>query len=160
VILYVNRTGIPREYLPHDFPPYKSVCDYYAKSETSGTTEQPAPVPASSVLAPAGERRDSANEEPRPHSFPPFTRVSRTARTKVTQARCPCPGLTCARLVRAPPHTHNQRNAPRAVQMKRPDHHGHYLTNTQIKIPAQDQRPHSSPLPRQPAPPDYGNTPN
>lgn len=24
-ILYVNRTGIPWEYLPHDFPPYKTV---------------------------------------------------------------------------------------------------------------------------------------
>ncbi|GGU43720.1 hypothetical protein GCM10010244_82260 [Streptomyces coeruleorubidus] len=30
-ILYVNRTGIPWEYLPHDFPPYKTVYDYYAK---------------------------------------------------------------------------------------------------------------------------------
>ncbi|MGP3987052.1 transposase [Streptomyces sp. 3N207] len=27
-ILYVNRTGIPWEYLPHDFPPYKTVYDY------------------------------------------------------------------------------------------------------------------------------------
>ncbi|MGW8366627.1 transposase, partial [Streptomyces wedmorensis] len=26
-ILYVNRTGIPWEYLPHDFPPFKTVYD-------------------------------------------------------------------------------------------------------------------------------------
>ncbi|MFD5385950.1 IS5 family transposase [Streptomyces sp. NPDC127074] len=38
-ILYVNRTGIPWEYLPHDFPPYKTVYDYYAKWEADGTTE-------------------------------------------------------------------------------------------------------------------------
>jgi hypothetical protein len=31
--LYVNRIGIPWEYLPHDFPPYKTVYDYYAKWE-------------------------------------------------------------------------------------------------------------------------------
>ncbi|MET9116712.1 IS5 family transposase [Streptomyces longwoodensis] len=39
-ILYVNRTGIPWEYLPHDFPPYKTACDYYAKWEADGTTQQ------------------------------------------------------------------------------------------------------------------------
>ncbi|GAU71417.1 putative transposase [Streptomyces sp. NBRC 110611] len=39
-ILYVNRTGIPWAYLPHDFPPYKTVYDYYAKRETDGTTQQ------------------------------------------------------------------------------------------------------------------------
>lgn len=39
-ILYVNRTGVPWEYLPHDFPPFKTVYDYYAKWETDGTTEQ------------------------------------------------------------------------------------------------------------------------
>ncbi|MFE0420136.1 transposase [Streptomyces tendae] len=39
-ILYVNRTGIPWEYLPHGFPPYKTVYDYYAKWETDGTTQQ------------------------------------------------------------------------------------------------------------------------
>ncbi len=37
-ILYVNRTGIAWEYLPHDFPPHKTVYDYYAKWETDGTT--------------------------------------------------------------------------------------------------------------------------
>jgi transposase len=39
-ILYVNRTGIPWEYLPHNFPPYKTVYDYYAKWEADGTTQQ------------------------------------------------------------------------------------------------------------------------
>ncbi|MFF3057401.1 transposase [Streptomyces sp. NPDC057909] len=28
------------EYLPHDFPPYKTVYDYYAKWEADSTTEQ------------------------------------------------------------------------------------------------------------------------
>jgi transposase len=39
-ILYVNRTGIAWEYLPHDFPPAKTVYDYYAKWEADGTTER------------------------------------------------------------------------------------------------------------------------
>jgi transposase len=38
-IFYVNRTGIAWEYLPHDFPPYKTVYDYYAKWEKDGTAE-------------------------------------------------------------------------------------------------------------------------
>jgi transposase len=38
-ILYVCRTGIAWEYLPHDFPTYKTVYDYYAKWEADGTTE-------------------------------------------------------------------------------------------------------------------------
>lgn len=38
-ILYVCRTGIAWEYLPHDFPPAKTVYDYYAKWEADGTTE-------------------------------------------------------------------------------------------------------------------------
>jgi transposase len=39
-ILYVNRTGIAWEYLPHDLPPCKTVYDYYAKWEKDGTTLQ------------------------------------------------------------------------------------------------------------------------
>jgi transposase len=38
-ILYVNRTGIPWEYLPHDFPPYKTVHGYFALWEKEGVTE-------------------------------------------------------------------------------------------------------------------------
>ncbi|MBF9130320.1 IS5 family transposase [Plantactinospora sp. S1510] len=39
-ILYVARTGIAWEYLPHDFPPAKTVYDYYAKWERDGTTQR------------------------------------------------------------------------------------------------------------------------
>jgi transposase len=39
-ILYVNRTGIPWRYLPHDFPPHKTVYDYFAKWNKDGTTEE------------------------------------------------------------------------------------------------------------------------
>ncbi|MFI9848548.1 transposase, partial [Nonomuraea sp. NPDC051941] len=39
-ILYVCRTGIAWEYLPHDFPPCKTVYDYYAKWEADGTTQR------------------------------------------------------------------------------------------------------------------------
>jgi transposase len=38
-ILYVCRTGVAWAYLPHDFPPYQTVYDYYAKWEVDGTTE-------------------------------------------------------------------------------------------------------------------------
>lgn len=38
-ILYVCRTGIAWEYLPHDLPPYRTVYDYDAKWEADGTTE-------------------------------------------------------------------------------------------------------------------------
>jgi transposase len=38
-ILYVNRTGIGWEYMPHDFPPHKTVYDYYAMWEKEGITE-------------------------------------------------------------------------------------------------------------------------
>jgi transposase len=39
-ILYVDRTGIAWEYLPHDLPPFKTVYDYFAKWEADGTTQQ------------------------------------------------------------------------------------------------------------------------
>ena len=38
-ILYVNRAGCAWHLLPHDFPPYQTVYDYYAKWEADGTTE-------------------------------------------------------------------------------------------------------------------------
>jgi transposase len=38
-ILYVNRAGCAWHLLPHDFPPYRTVYDYYAKWEKDGTTE-------------------------------------------------------------------------------------------------------------------------
>lgn len=38
-ILYVNRTGCAWEYLPHDFPPFKTVYGYFAVWRDDGTTE-------------------------------------------------------------------------------------------------------------------------
>jgi transposase len=38
-ILYVNRTGIAWEYLPHDFPPHTTVFDYFARWNADGVTE-------------------------------------------------------------------------------------------------------------------------
>ena len=38
-ILYVNRTGCAWAYLPHDFPPYKTVYDYFAKWRDDATIE-------------------------------------------------------------------------------------------------------------------------
>jgi transposase len=38
-ILYVSRAGCAWQLLPHDFPPYKTVYDYYAKWEKDGTAE-------------------------------------------------------------------------------------------------------------------------
>jgi transposase len=38
-VLYVNRTGIAWEYLPHDFPPFKTVHGYFALWEKEGLTE-------------------------------------------------------------------------------------------------------------------------
>lgn len=35
-ILYVDRTGIPWRYLPHDFPPHQTVYGYFARWETDG----------------------------------------------------------------------------------------------------------------------------
>jgi transposase len=39
-ILYVNRTGCAWEYLPHDFPPFKTVYGYFAVWRDDGTTER------------------------------------------------------------------------------------------------------------------------
>ena len=39
-ILYINQTGCAWEYLPHDFPPYKTVYGYFAAWRENGTTEQ------------------------------------------------------------------------------------------------------------------------
>ena len=38
-ILYVNRTGCAWEYLPHDFPPFKTAYGYFAAWRDDGTTE-------------------------------------------------------------------------------------------------------------------------
>ncbi|ANZ13822.1 insertion element transposase [Streptomyces noursei ATCC 11455] len=39
-ILYVDRTGIPWRYLPHDFPPHQTVYGYFALWEADGIFDQ------------------------------------------------------------------------------------------------------------------------
>jgi transposase len=39
-IWYVNRTGVQWEYLPHDFPPYKTVYGYFSAWSKDGTAEK------------------------------------------------------------------------------------------------------------------------
>lgn len=39
-ILYVDRTGIPWRYLPHDFPPHQTVCGYFARWDEDGVFAQ------------------------------------------------------------------------------------------------------------------------
>ncbi|MFI8280559.1 transposase [Streptomyces sp. NPDC085929] len=53
------RTGIPWEYLPHDFPPFKTVHDHCAKWEADGTTEQ-----VHSLLRDGTRRANARNGEP------------------------------------------------------------------------------------------------
>ncbi|MEW1914758.1 IS5 family transposase [Kitasatospora sp. NPDC085895] len=40
-ILYVDRTGIPWRYLPHDYPPWETVYAYFARWQKEGVFEQP-----------------------------------------------------------------------------------------------------------------------
>jgi transposase len=39
-ILYVDRTGIPWRYLPHEYPPWETVYAYFARWHTDGVFEQ------------------------------------------------------------------------------------------------------------------------
>jgi len=39
-VLYVDRTGIPWRYLPHDFPPWQSVYGYFAAWQKDGVLDQ------------------------------------------------------------------------------------------------------------------------
>jgi transposase len=39
-ILYVDRTGIPWRYLPHEYPPYQTVYHYFARWQKEGVFEQ------------------------------------------------------------------------------------------------------------------------
>jgi transposase len=57
-ILYVNRTGIAWEYLPHDFPPYKTVYGYYARREGDGVTEAIHEALRGQVRRAAGRREE------------------------------------------------------------------------------------------------------
>lgn len=58
-ILYVNRTGIAWEYLPHDFPPYKTVHSYFTRWAADGTTEK-----IHNLLR--GKVRQAAGRDPEP----------------------------------------------------------------------------------------------
>lgn len=39
-VLHVDRTGIPWRYLPHDFPPWETVYDYFAAWQKEGVFDQ------------------------------------------------------------------------------------------------------------------------
>lgn len=39
-ILFVNRTGVPWRYLPHDFPPHTTVFSYFSAWTADGTIEK------------------------------------------------------------------------------------------------------------------------
>lgn len=71
-ILYVNRTGIAWEYLPHDFPPWKTVYDYYAKWEKDGTTRA-----IHDLLV--GKVREQAGRSPEPTAAIIDARVVKTS---------------------------------------------------------------------------------
>ncbi len=58
-ILYVNRTGCAWEYLPHDFPSYKTVYGYFAAWREDGTTQQ-----VHDLLRRTVRRSRGRNEEP------------------------------------------------------------------------------------------------
>jgi transposase len=71
-VLYVNRTEIAREHLPHDFPPCKTVYDYYARWEADGTTEA-----IHDLLA--GRVREQAGRSPEPTAAIIDPRVVKTS---------------------------------------------------------------------------------
>jgi transposase len=58
-ILYVNRTGVQWDLLPHDFPPGKTVYDYYAKWHKDGTDKK-----IHDLLRGQVRRRHGRTEEP------------------------------------------------------------------------------------------------
>ncbi|MFC5826877.1 transposase [Nonomuraea insulae] len=39
-VLYVARTGIPWRYLPHDYPPWQTVYDYFARWQDDGVLDR------------------------------------------------------------------------------------------------------------------------
>lgn len=39
-VLYVARTGIPWRYLPHDYPPWQTVYDYFAHWQDDGVLDR------------------------------------------------------------------------------------------------------------------------
>ncbi|UBI39985.1 MULTISPECIES: IS5 family transposase [Streptomyces] len=84
-ILYVDRTGIPWRYLPHDFAPWATVYGYFAKWQQDGVSNS---SPACCGAWSARRRDATANRQPacwtpRPSKPPP---------TSTSRIRAPTPG--------------------------------------------------------------------
>ncbi|WP_405598196.1 MULTISPECIES: IS5 family transposase [unclassified Streptomyces] len=58
-VLYVNRTGIPWRYLPHDYPHWNTVYAYFARWQEEGVFDQ-----LNSLLRRQVRRQESREEEP------------------------------------------------------------------------------------------------
>ncbi|MEU1290749.1 transposase, partial [Kitasatospora sp. NPDC005856] len=58
-ILYVDRTGIPWRYLPHDYPPWETVYTYFARWQKEGVFEQ-----LNGLLRRLVRTREGRNPEP------------------------------------------------------------------------------------------------
>ncbi|MEU3922948.1 IS5 family transposase [Streptomyces sp. NPDC029004] len=58
-VLYVNRTGIPWRYLPHDYPHWNTVYAYFARWQEEGVFDQ-----LNSLLRRQVRRREGREEEP------------------------------------------------------------------------------------------------
>ncbi|GGZ19295.1 hypothetical protein GCM10010327_58090 [Streptomyces nitrosporeus] len=56
-ILYVERTGIPWRYLPHDFPPWQSVYGYFARWRADGLLDR-----LDSLLRHESDRTEESHE--------------------------------------------------------------------------------------------------
>jgi len=39
-VLYITKTGVPWEYLPHDYPPYSTVWSFFRRARESGIWEK------------------------------------------------------------------------------------------------------------------------
>src|SRR3954468_19544419 len=75
-ILYVNRTGIAWQYLPHDFPPYKTVHGYFALWRRQDSPRR-------------STTRCGARSARQPDETPNPPRRSWTRRRSRPQATCP-----------------------------------------------------------------------
>jgi putative transposase len=98
-ILYVLRTGCQWHLLPHDFPPYKTVYDYYRQWRRSGLWER--------INTTLRERlRTSAGRDPQPSAgiidsqsvktSEKGANVAMTAARKSTDANATCSSIPLA----------------------------------------------------------------
>lgn len=88
-ILHVCRTGVAWAYLPHDFPPYQTVYDYYAKWEVDGTTEalhallrERVRIAKGRAVTPTAAIIDSQSVKPLAMSANPVRESTRARRSK------------------------------------------------------------------------------